>query len=162
MEKSIQFNFKPIGGEIEKAGLRSTKFLKSHGFSDKAVNTQIRILRELINSGINYGQFTPSENEIIVNIFISEKTITLEVKNPVDDTCIDRLQELEKTIQLIRGYIDPFEPYLIKQREVAKNSSTQASYELGLAKIAYEGGAMLDFFVGDDNFMQLFAVRNID
>jgi hypothetical protein len=162
MEYSIRLNLKPIGGEIEKAGLKSSIFLKSHGFSDEAVDTQIMILRELITSGIKYGKLTPSEDEITVNIFISEKTITFEVKNPVDDTCQDRLKELDKTIQFIRGYQDPFEPYLIKQREAAINPSSNGTNELGLARVAYEGGAMLDFFVGEDNFMNLFAVRNLD
>ena len=162
MEKSIRLNFKPIGGVIGKTGIKINNFLKSHGFSDEAVNTQNMIIRELINSGIKYGRLTSSDNEIIVNIFIAENTITFEVKNLVDDTCFDRIKELDKTIQFIRGYQDPFEPYLIKQREAAENPSTANRNGLGLARVAYEGGAILDFFVGEDNYMNLFAVRNLD
>jgi hypothetical protein len=162
MENSIRLNLKPNGGEIERAGQKSSNFLKSHGFSEKAVDVQIMILRELINSGIKYGKFTPSESEITIHIFISGKTVTFEVKNPVDETCFDRLKELDKTIQFIRGYQDPFEPYLIKQREAAQNPSPNDTNGLGLARVAYEGGAMLDFFVGEDNFMNLLAVRNLD
>jgi hypothetical protein len=162
MENSIRLNLKPNGGEIEIAGQKSSNFLKSHGFSDDVVDTQIMILRELINNGIKYGKFTSSKNKIIVNIFISKKEITFEVKNPIDETCFDGLRELDKTIQFIRGYQDPFEPYLIKRREAALNPSPNDTNGLGLAKIAYEGGAMLDFFVGEDNFMNLFAVRNLD
>ena len=98
MENSIRLSLKPIGGEIERAGQKSSNFLKSHGFSNKAVDTQIMILRELINNGIKYGKFTPSESEITVNIFISEKAITFEVKNPVDESCLDKLKELDKTV----------------------------------------------------------------
>ena len=58
MENSITLNLKPNGGEIERAGQKSSNFLKSHGFSEKAVDIQIMILRELINSGIKYGKFT--------------------------------------------------------------------------------------------------------
>lgn len=162
MENSIRLNLKPNGGDIERAGQKSSNFLKSHGFSDEAVNTQIMILRELINSGIKYGKFTSSKNKITVNIYISDKEITFEVKNPVDETCFDGLKELDKTIQFIRGYQDPFEPYLIKRREAALNPSPNDSNGLGLAKVAYEGGAMLDFFVGKDNFMNLFAVKTLD
>lgn len=158
----MSFNLKPNGGDIEKAGQKSSSFLKSHGFSDEAVDTQIMILRELINSGIKYGKFTSSKNEITINIYISDNEITFEVKNPVDETCVDGLKELEKTIQFIRGYQDPFEPYLIKRREAALNPSPNDSNGLGLAKAAYEGRAMLDFFAGADNFMNLFAVRTID
>jgi len=162
MKNSIRLNLKPTGGEIKRAGRKSSDFLKSHGFSDDAVETQIMILRELINSGIKYGKFSSSKNKIIATIFISEKEITFEVKNPVDETCSDGIRELDKTIQFIRGYQDPFEPYLIKRQEAALDPSPNDTNGLGLAKIAYEGRAMLDFFVGEDNFMNLFAVRNLD
>ena len=162
MENSIRLNLKSISGDIEKAGQKSSNFLKSHGFSDEAVDTQIMILRELINSGIKYSKFTPPENDISANIFISDKTITFEVKIAVDDTCFESLKELDKTIQFIRGYQDPFEPYLIKQRGDAKNPSFNDTNGSGLARVAYEGGAMLDFFVDEGNFMNLFAVRNLD
>ena len=95
MENSIRLNLKSISGDIEKAGQKSSNFLKSHGFSDEAVDTQIMILRELINSGIKYSKFTSPENDISANIFISDKTITFEVKIAVDDTCFESLKELD-------------------------------------------------------------------
>ncbi len=162
MENAIRLNLKPNGVEIEKAGQMSSQFFKSHGFSNEAIDTQIMILTELINNGVKYGKISPAENEISVNIIISEKTITFEVQNPVDETCFDGLKELDKTIQFIRGYQDPFEPYLIKQREAAQNPYSYDTNGLGLARVAYEGGAMLDFFVGEDNIMKLYAVRYLD
>ncbi len=162
MENSIRLNLKPDGGDIEMAGQKSSSFLKSHGFSDEAVRVQIMILRELIHSGIKYGKFTPSKDEIIVHIQLAENSITLEVRNPVDETCFDRLKELDKTIQWIRGYQDPFEAYILKQKEASRNSSRNETNGLGLARIAYEGKAILDFFVSDDNTLNLFAVRHFD
>jgi hypothetical protein len=161
MDKSIRLNLKPVDREIEKARLKIGNFLKSHGFSDETVNTQAMITRELINSGIKCGRSTSSEDEITLNIFIDENTITFEVKNPVDDSCFDRIKELDKTIQFIRGYQDPFEPYLIKKREIDENPPTNHGNGLGLARVAYEGGAILDFFVDEDNVMSLYAIRNL-
>ncbi len=162
MRTYIEINLKPVGHEIDKAGEKSGDFLKSHGFSDDAIHAQIMILRELIHNGIRYGKFTPSENKITAHIHIAENTITFEVKNPVDETCFERLKELDKTIQFIRGYQDPFEAYRVKQKEASQNSTCSEVNGLGLARIACEGRAILDFFVSEDNILNLYAVKNLD
>jgi hypothetical protein len=159
MQTSIKINLRPDGHEIDKAGEKSSNFLKSHGFSDDAIHAQIMILTGLIHNGIRYGKFTPSKNKITAHIHIAENTITFEVKNPVDKTCFERLKELDKTIQLIRGYQDPFEAYLLKQKEVSQNSTGSEANGLGLARIACEGKAIVDFFVSEDNILNLYAVK---
>ena len=73
-----------------------------------------------------------------------------------------QLNDLDKTIQLIRGYQDPFEPYMKKLRENPGNSINSDTYGIGLAKIAYEAGAVLDFFVDEDNILNLSAVRSLN
>jgi len=159
MQTSIKINLRPDGHEIDKAGEKSSNFLKSHGFSDDAIHAQIMILTELIHNGIRYGKFTPSENKITAHIHITENTITCEVKNPVDKTCFERLKELDKTIQFIRGYQDPSEAYLLKQKEASKNSTGSEANGLGLARIACEGKTIVDFFVNEDNILNLYAVK---
>jgi len=162
MQPSMEINFRPDEREINKAGKISSEFLKSHGFSDNAVHTQIKILRELISNGIRYGNLAKSENKITVQIHIAENTITVEVSNPVDETCYEQLKELDKTLQFIRGYQDPYEAYLLKQKENSQNSSHQEINGLGLARIACEGSAILDFFVSKDNILNLFAVKSLN
>ena len=162
MQTSIEINLRPDGHEIDKAGKKSSDFLKSHGFSDDAIHTQIMILRELIHNGIRYGNLNKSENKITAHIHIAENTITFEVKNPVDETCFERLKELDTTIQFIRGYQDPFEAYLLKRKEVSQNASHSETNGLGLARIACEGRAILDFFVSEDNILNLYAVKSLN
>lgn len=162
IEKSITFNLSPDGGEIENAGQKSSRFLKTHGFSEEAVDIQVMILRELINNGLKYGKCKPKADKIAVNISIEENTITFEVKKSVDETCCERLKELDKAIQFIRGYQDPFEAYILKQKEAFQDTSSSEPNGLGLARIAYEGNAILDFFVSEDNILNLYAVRNLD
>jgi hypothetical protein len=159
MQTSIKINLRPDGHEIDKAGEKSGDFLKSHGFSDDAIHAQVKILTELIHNGIRYGKFSPSENTITAHINITENTITFEVKNPVDETCFERLKELDKTIQFIKGYQDPFEAYLLKQKEASQNSTCSEANGLGLARIACEGKAIVDFFVSEDNILNLSAVK---
>jgi hypothetical protein len=162
MKNTLKFSLKPVCHEINKAGEKSSCFLKSHGISDDTVQAQINILTGLIKNGIKYASFTPSANEITVRLQVDANNYTIEVMNPVDETCSDRLKQLDQTIQFIRGYQDPYEAYSIRMAEVAAHLSDAAVNDLGLVKIACEGGAILDFFVSEDNFLNLSAVGSFD
>ena len=160
MKKSINFNLKPNSQNIEEVEKESSNFFKLHGLTDKTVQIQIMILNELIKNGIKYGKPTPSESEITVDIHIAKNEISIEVMNPLDETSCDRLKELEKTIQLLRGYQDPFEGYLVMQKKASKHSSNAEADGLGIARIAYEGQAIFDFFISEDNILNQSAVRS--
>jgi hypothetical protein len=162
MKKTIKFNLNPNGQDIEKVGEKGSNFLKSHGFSNDVVSEQVMIIRDLIKYGINSGCFTPLRNKMTACIHIAENTITIEIAHTVDHTCCDKLKELDKTIQFIRGYQNPFEAYMLKQKEASKNSSYDMTNGLRLAKIAYERNAILDFFVSEDYMLNLLAIKNIE
>jgi hypothetical protein len=161
MEKSIKLNLKPDGEGIESAGQRSGHFLKSHGVSDEAVQFQIRILKKLIKNGLKYGRPTPSKDELSISIQFADNAITLEVMNPVDITCRDRLKELDRTIQFIRGYQDPFEAYMLMKNESPNQSSHRDDKDLDLFKTALEGNVILDFFINENNILNQSAVRSL-
>ncbi len=159
----IKFNLEPKCQNINLAGNRASRFLKSHGFSDDTVKVPVRILRELIKNSVKYGnKFKPAVNEIAVRLQMDKNTYTIEVMNQVNETCSDQLKELDKTIQFIRGYQDPYEAYSIRLAEVAAHPFNTETIDLGLVKIAYEGGVILDFFVSEDNFLNLSAVGSLD
>lgn len=141
---------------------RGGSFLKSHGFSDDAVQVPVMILRKLIKNSMKYGRFAPAGNEIVVRLQIDKNSYTIEVINPVVETCSDRLKELDKTIQFIRGYQDPYEAYSIRLADVTAHPYDTEANDLDLVKIAYEGGAILDFFVNEDNFLNLSAVGSLE
>jgi len=160
MKKSILFNLRLNDNEIDEAGERGSNFLKSHGFSNETVEAQIMILNELINNGKKFENPSSIESEIAVFLLIEDKTITVEVRKAVEDSYQGQLNELDKTIQWIRGYQDPFEPYIKKLRAKSEFSTSSEVNGMGLARIAYEAGAILDFFVSEDNILNLSAVRN--
>lgn len=162
MKNTLEFKLKPICRDIYKAEEKSICFLRSHGVSADTVQVQINILIGLIKNGIKYAHFTPSANEITVRLQVDKSNYTIEVANPVDATRRSRLKELDKIIQFIRGYQDPYEAYSIKRAEAAAHPGDAEANDLSLLKLAYEGGAILDFFVSEDNFLNLSAVGILD
>ena len=158
MERSIKIILNPNWEEIEEARNKISEFLMSHGFSDHTLHSLIMVISELIENSIKYGKFKRSENKVIVTIHIGESIITVEVINPIDETAYDHLRRLDKTIQWIRGYQDPFQAYIEKLKEVSKKPLRDEESGLGLVRIAYEGKAILDFFVSEDNILNVSAV----
>jgi hypothetical protein len=160
MNKKVNFSLKPNYQNIKNVEKRVSNFFKLHGLPDGAIQAQIMILNELIKNGLKYGKAGQSENEITVDINIAEHEICLEVRNSVDKTSCDRLKELERTVQILRGYQDPFEAYLEIKKQASKHTSNAMADGFGLARIAYEGKAVFDFFVSDDNILNQSATRS--
>lgn len=162
MKKSIEFNIKPNWDEIEKIRNESAQFLQSHELSDDTIHSLSMIISELIENGIKYGNFKMVKNSVGVIINIEKNTVTIEVLNPVDESALKHLSRLDKTIQWIRGYQDPFEAYIEKIKEVSKKPLNDKESGIGLVRIAYEGKALLDFFVGDNDMLNVSVVSNIE
>ena len=96
-----------------------------------------------------------------INAHRRENIITVEVMNPVDETAENHLKNLDRTIQWIRGYQDPFEAYVERVKDVSKKPLSNEESGLGLVRMAYEGKAILDFFVGEDNILNVSAVSDL-
>ena len=162
MKKSIEFNVTPDWDEIEKIRNESVEFLQAHELSDDTIHSLSMIISELIENGIKYGDFKMIENRVVVIIQIERNTVTIEVINPVDESAFKHLSRLDKTIQWIRGYQDPFEAYVERIKEVSKKPLDDSESGIGLVRIAYEGKALLDFFVGDNKMLNVSVVSNIE
>lgn len=163
MKNSIEFRLKPISSEIAKVGEKGGHFLKSHGLSDDGIQTQLMVIKELINSGKTFDNQRPAGNEMSVHILIEENMITAEVRKSVNESANDsQLETLDKTIQWIRGYQDPFTPFMIKSRQATESACDSDACSFRLAKIAYEAGAILDFYVNEDNILNLSAVSHLE
>jgi hypothetical protein len=160
MKKSIRLSIKPKWGEIEKIRNNCSKFMKSHGFSDNTVYALTMVISELVENSIKYGNFQRREDKVIISIHVGEDIVTIEVINPVNKTVYKHLENLDKTIQWIRGYQDPFEAYVERLKDVSKKPFRDDESGLGLARIAYEGKAIVDFFVGENDTLNVSALAN--
>jgi|GEM_PF-340761 len=162
MKRSIKLTVSPSWDEIERVRNESDEFLRSHMLPHDTVDALTMVISELIENGVKYGVFKSPENKMIVILNIGQSVITVEVINPVDETAHYHLTRLDRAIQWIRGHQDPFEAYIERLKEVSKRPLHDEESGLGLVRIAYEGGAILDFFVGEDNILNVSAVSNLE
>ena len=162
MKKTIKFTLKPKSYEVEKLIRKCSNFLKSNGILDDTVQSQVMVVRELVKNGLKYGVVNKLENWITVQIHINKSQIVVEVMNPINETNLHKLKELDETIQWIRGYQDPYQAYILRLKEASGKSINGKANGLNLARIAYKANAILDFFVSEDNILNLLAVRNLD
>ena len=148
---------------MEKAGNKGCRFLRSHGFSGETVDEFRLIINELIENAIKYGNFSGSGKKITTEIHVDDRMITVEVTNPVDEKADTHLKILDRTIRWIRGFQDPFEPYMRKVQDIPGSPLVnEAGGGLGLARVAYEGKAILDFFVDEDHVLNVTALKNYE
>ena len=161
MNKTIILNLRPYEDEIDEVVEKSNRFFKSHGFSNETIESQLTVIKELIKNGLSYGKFNPSA-KMMVKIQLEDNSITVEVSNPVGESKGNQLIELDKMIQWMRGYQDPFEAYLRKLSDNSNKSPDEKPNGLSLVKAAYEGKAILDFVVNEDNILNVSAVRYLE
>jgi hypothetical protein len=157
MKKSLTLLFYSNGNEFEQAMGKTSEFLTAHGVADEAIKKQILIIKELITICMQYSSLKAPQQQMTVHIDISKDRITAEVSNPIHGLQSKKLEKLDKTIQFIRGHQDPFEAYL-KLKAISGNRSD----ELALAKLASESKTMIDFFVSDENILNMSAVVPIN
>jgi hypothetical protein len=161
MERSMKVILKPEWTELERVRHQGAEFLKSQGVSTDMVNAIVMVLSELAENSIKYGDFRVPENRVIVETYILGRSVTVEVRNPVDESAYEHLSRLDRTIQWIRGYQDSFEAYVERLKEVAKKPLNDEESGLGLVRIAYEGKAILDFYVDENGTLNVSAVANM-
>ncbi len=163
MDKSFKLDIAPDWHEIEPARNEISRFLKSLELSSDEIDALIMVIGELMENGIKYGYFKKEEDsKVTVSVSLESDNIIIDVIHPVDKTAYDHLEKLDKTIQWIRGYQDPFEAYTEKVKEVAKRSFSDQSSGLGLVRIAYEGRAILDFFLNENYMLNVSAVSSVE
>lgn len=158
MERSKILSLKPKWEKIENARNTGDLFLTQSGVSPAKVQAVTMVISELIENAVKYGCFPLSDDEIVAKIRIDDSMITVEVLHPVEKGSYRHLRELDRTIQWIRGFQNPFEAYIEKMQEVSKKPLEDDESGLGLARIAYEGQSTLDFFLNEDSQLSVSAI----
>jgi hypothetical protein len=159
-EKCLKFDVQPQA-DLDGVLRKTFPSLRLMGFSDDIIESLLFIIRELLTSVVAYACFTATQEKMTSFVRVCGNTVTVEVCAPVDMTEMHRLEDLDRAIQFIQGYQDPFEACLMtaNSRDTTTGGSGPNSFHL--AKIAYEGKANLDFYVSEDDVLHLFAIKNL-
>jgi hypothetical protein len=162
MGTTKKFFLEPDWEKIESIRNKSADFFYSHKISDETIYSLSMVISELIENGIKYGHYVTKKNLLTVIINVKNKTITIEVIHPINNSTLKKISNLDKMIQWIRGFQDPFEAYVERLKEVSKKPLFDKESGIGLVRIAYEGNAILDFIVNKNNMLNVSAIANLD
>ena len=160
--KAMDMTLRPHWDQIEEVRTRTRVFLKNHGLPKELIDALTMVSSELVENGVKYGCFDDPENEVTFALHIAEKSVTVEVTHPTGSNAAHHLRRLDRTIQWIRGFQDPFQAYLEKLKEVARRPINDSESGLGLVRVAYEGKSIIDFFVAEDNALNVSAIAGIE
>jgi hypothetical protein len=158
----LEFSIKPDWQEVEKLRGEAEGFFQATGLPEELIDSLTMVTSELIENGIKYGSFSGKQETVRVIISLEPENITIEVIHPVDEKAYPNLTNLDRTIQWIRGYQDPFEAFIERLREISKRPFEDKTSGLGLTRIAYEGQAILDFFVNEHGMLNVSAVSPLE
>ncbi len=133
------------------------QFFASSGWSQDESYALCMTAQELLENAVKYGSFDPTRPTIELTIDVKGPDVTIQVSSPTHANPLS-LKKLDDTIQWIRGYQSPFEAYVEKLKEVSAQPFVAGESGLGLARVAYEGRCILDFFVDDASSLSISAV----
>jgi hypothetical protein len=132
------------------------ELLRRAGLHEDEAYALSMVAQELLENAVKYGA-NRGEEPLRLGLHVAREDVTVEVKSRVgvDD---EHLRRFDETIQWIRGFQDPFEAYVERMKIVSALPYAPGQSGLGLARIAYEGRCVLDFYVDDTNTLAVSAI----
>lgn len=157
----LKDTIKPEWEEIHRAREDCTRFLTDQKFPSEVIDAIAMVVHELLENALKYGKYDKESDCISYSLQISKTKIITEVINPTYGEDTPHFKMLDKTIQWIRGYQNPFEAYIEKLKEVSERPLKNKESGLGLVRVAYEGMSILDFYLRSDNYICVSAVYQL-
>ncbi|HSN93263.1 MAG TPA: hypothetical protein VLS93_18680 [Anaeromyxobacteraceae bacterium] len=135
----------------------SQAMLRESGLANDDAYALSMVSQELLENAVKYGSFA-SGDAVSFEIRVSDEYVTIEVRSPVGETGESALREFDQMVQWVRSFADPFEAYVERMRAVSSQPYAAGKSGLGLARIAYEGRCLLDFYVDESSTLAVSAV----
>ena len=158
MVESLIFNFKGNSDEIETVLKEILRSLTQQNLSVTEAKKHLIIIRQFVEAERILNERKEADENITIEIFLEKKSVIVEVGKQLSESSYGRLEELETIIQRIRGHQNPLDPLMTSLHGFPSGSKLK-SVEYGLAKLAHETGAMLDFYVTENHFLILSATK---
>ncbi|MGA2762036.1 MAG: ATP-binding protein [Spirochaetia bacterium] len=148
--------------EVGKVNQAVGEFLGGCGLPAEAVDKYTMVVCELVENGIKYGHFSGEKDVVQVRVWIANGTVSVLVSNPIGQYTRTYLSELDRTIQWVRGFQAPFEAYIARMKAISREPLDNVKSGLGLVRITYEGQAILDFYLDENDTLSVSAVSNLE
>ena len=159
MTQILRCSVLPQWDEIEVVRDKTVAFCREQGLIDEVTDAVAMVTSELLENANKYGTTTAEHPEIEVRLTCRSSSVTVEVRHDTAPGSAAHLLRLDRMIQWIRSYQDPFQAYLERLREVSTQSLEHRESCMGLVRIAYEGRSIVDFFLDEDNTLTVSAVH---
>jgi len=154
---SLTLQVLPLWNELHAIQEAVSAFLERHGCDRDTSEAVMMGASELTENAIKYGDYGGPQS-ISLSVAMYPSRIVVEVRNPVAPKDVAELRKLDAMVQWIRGFQDPFQAYVERLKVVSSLALTSNESGLGLVRVAYEGQAVVDFFVDDANTLSVSAV----
>lgn len=159
MLKTKEFRLEPEWEQIDSIQDEVMNYILNENRERSDADAIGMIASELLENAIKYGSFRQSR-DILLTIELENSSITVEVTNPIESDNEEHLKRLDERIQWIRGFQNPFEAYIRAITTISTQYHNRGESGLGLVRIAYEGHAILDFYI-DGSHLFVSAVYNL-
>ena len=162
MTPELSLHIPPDWEQVSVVRRKTAAFLGGLDIPRDVVDAISMVATELTENATKYGAFDDRDPRILVRVALAPRQVTVEVTNPVnaDDSSVD-LVRLDRMVQWIRGFQDPFEAYIQRLKELSSENLSSTESRLWLVRIAYEGQSVLDFYVNEDNVLAVSAMRRL-
>ena len=133
--------------------VKSYQALKNFHYPESTIQSQMMVLNALVATAEKFDNLKSPHIDMAVLLEMKTDSITVEIKKSVCDSAFCKLDQLDQVIQWLRSNLDTYGTY----------GCPLASENNGfaLAEIALETGAVIDFYVSEDNLLNLSAVCNV-
>jgi hypothetical protein len=153
----LQLRIAPEWDAVKATWDASQAMLRESGLDNDAAYALSMVSQELLENAVKYGTFGRGD-AIALEVRVSDDYVTIEVRSPVSESGGPSLKEFDHMVQWVRSFADPFEAYVERMRTVSSQPYAAGKSGLGLARIAYEGRCLLDFYVDESSTLAVSAV----
>lgn len=158
MTDVLKVPVRPEWSEIDHVRTATREFLRQRDVEGETIDAVAMVVTELLENANKYGVFNGGAT-IRLQVKVQAASIVVEVQNPIGPDAEPHLARLDRMVQWIRSFQDPFQAYLERLRQVSAEALDSRESGLGLARIAYEGRSLIDFCLGRDGTLTVSAVH---
>lgn len=161
MNSIMQCKITPEWENLDLVREQTGDFLKLNHVDTDTIDAVMMNISELTENAIKYGKFDELNSEISTKVTITGSDIIVEVSSPLKENDSYNPARLDKIVQWIRGYQNPFEAYIEKLKEVAVQPQNDGESGIGIVRIAYEGQSIIDFYINEKGIISVSAVYHL-